>query len=92
VLEQGCIVNNYTLIALFKYKLYNINETIQGGICQLKSIGLIFENVIGLYSKVSSFKNLKLASLLEKNCLKTEIPILSHASLKYNMKTLFLQA
>lgn len=46
------MVNNYTLITLFKYKitrLPNVNETIQGETCQLQSIGLTIENLIGLH-------------------------------------------
>jgi hypothetical protein len=65
------MVNNYTLITLFKYKttiLHNVNETIQGEICQLKSIGLTIENLIGSYSKVSSLKYLKLASFVKRSC------------------------
>jgi hypothetical protein len=61
------MVNNYTLITSFKYKtkiLHNVNETIQGEISQLKSIALTIENLIGLHSKISSLKYLKLASLL----------------------------
>jgi len=74
------MVNNYTLINLFKYKtkrLHNVNETIQGETCQLQSIGLTTENLIGLHCEVSSFNDLKLESLLQQSCLSYEIPILN---------------
>jgi len=73
------MVNNYTLINLFTYKtkrLHNVNETIQGETCQLQSIGLTTENLIGLHCEVI-FNYLKLLSLLQKTCLSYEIPVLN---------------
>ena len=74
------MVNNYTLINLFKYKtkrLHNVNETIQGETCQLQSIGLTTEYLIGLHREVSLFNYLKLESLLQQSCLSYETPILN---------------
>jgi len=74
------MVNDYTLITLFKHKttrLHNVNETIQGETCQLQSIGLTIENLIGLHCEISSLNYLKLESLLQQSCLNYEIPVLN---------------
>lgn len=74
------MVNNYTLITLFKYKtkiLHNVNETIQGETRQLQSIGLTIENLIGLHCEIRSLNYLKPESLLQQSCLSYEIPVLN---------------